>query len=267
MIQPFDDGGKFDKRFGDVFEPAIKDAGLDPYRVDRDPGVQVPIESIEQNIRAASICLCDITTDSPNVWYELGYAFATGRPVVMVCSDERVPRHKYPFDIQHRTIIPYQAESPRDFVQLRENITKRLKAQLSGSDALEAIRTDEQIAPVQGLSQPELAVIVSIAGNAPMPNDNVSAFTVRNEVEKAGFTPIAFGLGMKRLCAKGFVQVVETEDFDNRTIQVVSLTLPGWRWIEANEDKFILKREPQAAISRAQRIRTTQKTTEDEIDF
>ena len=31
VIQPFD-GGAFDKRFDDVFVPAIKDAGFEPYR-------------------------------------------------------------------------------------------------------------------------------------------------------------------------------------------------------------------------------------------
>ncbi len=86
VIQPFD-GGKFDKRFSGVYKPAIEQAGLEAYRVDSDPGVSVPIESIEKGIRQATICLADISTDNPNVWYELGFAFASKRPVVMVCSD------------------------------------------------------------------------------------------------------------------------------------------------------------------------------------
>ena len=32
VIQPFDSGGKFDKRYLDVFRPAILAAGLKPYR-------------------------------------------------------------------------------------------------------------------------------------------------------------------------------------------------------------------------------------------
>lgn len=36
VIQPFD-GGPFDKRYDDVIAPAIVAAGLEPYRVDRDP--------------------------------------------------------------------------------------------------------------------------------------------------------------------------------------------------------------------------------------
>jgi hypothetical protein len=56
VIQPFD-GGKFDKRFQDIFKPAIEAAGLEAYRVDNDHKVLVPIESIEDGIRQAAICL------------------------------------------------------------------------------------------------------------------------------------------------------------------------------------------------------------------
>ncbi|MBU0719064.1 MAG: hypothetical protein KJ749_12505 [Planctomycetes bacterium] len=46
VIQPFDDGGEFDKRYEDVFLPAIRDAGLEPYRVDRDPSVRALSEIV-----------------------------------------------------------------------------------------------------------------------------------------------------------------------------------------------------------------------------
>jgi len=67
VMQPFD-GGVFDKRYDDVFAPAIIDTGLEPYRVDRDPGVSIPIHDIETGIRKSDICLAEITTDNPNVW-------------------------------------------------------------------------------------------------------------------------------------------------------------------------------------------------------
>jgi hypothetical protein len=35
-MQPFD-GGEFDKRFDEIYKPAIEEAGFEPYRVDRDP--------------------------------------------------------------------------------------------------------------------------------------------------------------------------------------------------------------------------------------
>ena len=60
-----------------------------PYRVDEDASVLIPIERIEENIRKASICVAEITTNNPNVWYEVGYAMAAQVPVILLCSDER----------------------------------------------------------------------------------------------------------------------------------------------------------------------------------
>ncbi len=53
VIQPFDEGGPYDKRYNDVLLPAIKDAGLEPYRVDEDRSSSVPIDDIENNIRSS----------------------------------------------------------------------------------------------------------------------------------------------------------------------------------------------------------------------
>ena len=94
VIQPF--SSKFDKRYNEDYKPALEEAGLEPYRVDQDPSTEKLMDSIEKEICKATICLADITTDNPNVWYELGYAFAVGRSVIMVCSNER--NGEYPFD-------------------------------------------------------------------------------------------------------------------------------------------------------------------------
>lgn len=126
-MQPFD-RGLFDKRYGDVFAPAIQDAGLEPYRVDRDPSVSIPIDEIQSEIKSSEICLAEITTDNPNVWFELGFAIAVPKEVVLVCSDER--QSKFPFDIQHRNIIKYKTESSQDFEKLRKDIKERIQATL-----------------------------------------------------------------------------------------------------------------------------------------
>lgn len=239
VIQPFD-AGKFDKRFDDVFAPAIKAAGLEPYRVDQDPNVEIPIDAIESGISAASVCLADITTDNPNVWYELGYAFASGRPVVMVCSDERTGR-KYPFDIQHRTIIPYLSDSTQDFEKLKHGITARIRALAQRGDAMRRLAEVEQVAPVEGLSQAELVVLASIAGVRTEPDGGLSVHLAKQDVERAGFTAVGFALGLRRLQKKGFISLYDVEDRDGR-YEAVRVTDEGWEWIERNEGKFILRK-------------------------
>lgn len=248
VIQPFD-AGKYDKRFEDVYSPAIRAAGLDPYRVDRDPGVDIPIDAIEDGIRISTVCLADITTDNPNVWYELGFAFASGRPVVIVCSDERAGK-RYPFDIQHRAIIPYQAESPRDFDTLKSAVTNRIKALIKRTDALRVIQATEQVAPVQGLTQPELAVLATVAGSVLLPGEGAAAYATKGLVERAGFTAVGFSIGVQRLRAKGLIEIRESAaDYNGQTYQEITITPDGWDWIERNEDKFMLRRPASEANS------------------
>ncbi len=181
VIQPFD-AGRFDKRFEQVFTPAIKAASLEAYRVDKDLKADVPIEAIENGIKSAAVCLADITTDNPNVWYELGYAFACGIPVVMVCSEPREGK-KYPFDIQHRTVIPYTAEAPGDFIDLQQNITDRLLATVEGKASLRRVASSEQIAPLAGLTHSELTVLAALASNVELPKLK-SAFIPCNRIAR-----------------------------------------------------------------------------------
>lgn len=241
VIQPFD-GAKFDKRFSDVYKPAIENAGLEAYRVDIDPGVSVPIESIERGIRQATICLADISTDNPNVWYELGFAFAAKRPVVMVCSEERVGK-KYPFDFQHRSIIPYQADSPSDFEKLKTNLTIKLKALLQQENVLDEIANAAPVSQLHGLSQPEILVLAVIAGEAYMPNHSTPVSSVKRSAERTGITGMGFNVAVRRLLQKQFV--AETELWDENTSESyagMTITDTGWVWIDQNEKQFVMLR-------------------------
>jgi hypothetical protein len=79
---------------------------------------------IEKQIRAAAVCLADITTDNANVWFELGYALACTKSLVMVC--ENGARPKFPFDVQHRNIILYDTGTPSDYTTLGAKITEHI---------------------------------------------------------------------------------------------------------------------------------------------
>lgn len=239
VIQPFD-SGKFDKRFADIYKPAIEAAGLEAYRVDKDPGVSIPIESIEKGIKQASVCLADITADNPNVWYELGFAFALGKPVIMVCSEERTGK-KYPFDIQHRSIIPYMADSPSDFDKLRENLTAKIKAMLAQGDVLEKISEADPLVPIEGLSQTEILALAVIAGSAFLPEEPVAAYSAKRDAEAAGLTSMGFNIAVRKLTAKRFIEMPELWDEHNgEPYSALKISDAGWTWIEKNESRFAL---------------------------
>ncbi|WP_332853902.1 hypothetical protein [Duganella sp. S19_KUP01_CR8] len=241
VIQPFD-GGAYDKRYNDVYAPAIVAAGYEPYRVDHDPSVSVPIESIEAGIRNAVVCLADISEDNPNVWYELGYAFSQGKQVVMVCKEGRT---KFPFDIQHRTIITYKTESPSDFDALRDAITAKITAYVKKAETLQVMSANDAVSPVDGLSSVEVRVVAILAGGAS-PGSAVALYSARRDAEAAGVTLIGFNLGVRRLLAKGFINETSEEDErDGEIYACLELTETGWIWLDANEDLFVLHRTPK----------------------
>src|SRR5437763_1129910 len=126
VIQPFDND-RFDKRYEDIFAPAIEAAGLEPYRVDRDPSATIPIEQIEEGIRRADACLADISTNNPNVWFELGFAIASGKPVILVC--EHQPDRRFPFDVQHRASLFTKRNPHAILILLKRKLSNDFKPQ------------------------------------------------------------------------------------------------------------------------------------------
>jgi hypothetical protein len=243
VIQPFDHG-PFDKRYRDVLAPAIKDAGLDPYRVDRDPATTIPIDDIEKGIRDSEICLADITTDNPNIWYEVGFSFAHDKPVVLICAKER-PTDP-PFDIQHRQIIFYALDSPSDFKKLGQEVTSRLKAQVKKTEAMQTIASLSPVKSTEGLSSYEITALVSIMENRLTPDAGITPTDIRRDMRKAAYTDLATSLSLEGLQRKEMIEFGEevADNFGN-TYTVVRLTSRGLDWILNNRDRFKLSIEDE----------------------
>jgi len=220
--------------------PAIKDAGLEAYRVDQDPASTILIDDIEENIRTSEICLADITADNPNIWYEVGYAFANEKPVVMICAKPRPT--KPPFDVQHRHIIFYTQDSPSDFKKLQREVTERLKAQMEKAATMQTVAS---LSPVKtldgGLTSYEITVMVSIMENRFRPGEGVTPSDIRKDMRKAGYTDIATSLSLESLQRKALIEYTEadTGNYD-QTYTVCTLTSRGLDWMLENKDRFKL---------------------------
>lgn len=239
VIQPFD-AGPFDKRYEDVFVPAITDAGLEAYRVDRDPAVMVPIDDIEAGIRKADACLADISLPNPNVWFELGFAIAAEKPVVLVCAHE--PNRRFPFDIQHRTVITYRTDSARDFAALQKQITEKLQAAMKKEQRLEQLAEANVVADVEGLNQFEIVALATVAENAQDPEDAVSNWTVRHDMERAGYTKIAVTLSLTTLLRKRMLLSGKDSDQNGNEFKTYRVSDVGMDWLLANQERLALTR-------------------------
>jgi hypothetical protein len=240
VIQPFD-GGPFDKRYEDTLSPAIKAAGVEPYRVDRDASSVIPIEDIEQGIRKADVCLAEISTNNPNVWFEVGYAIASGKPVVLVCSHER---EKFPFDVQHRAIIRYKTEAVSDFSLLADKVTRRLRAAIEKRNELSRIEELSPIANTEGLSAHEMVALVVVAQCL---NPPISAWQVMTEMNQAGHTDIAVALALRSLVRGKFCDV-ETLNNGGEDFSAYSATEAGFRWLEKNQSKLLMRKEAKKVV-------------------
>ncbi len=248
VAQPFDNG-EFDKRFKQVYEPAINAADLEPYRVDRDPKASIVIDTIISEIRSCSAFFVDISTDNPNVWFEFGLAIAFRQEVCIVCMEQR---ERFPFDIQHRKIIRYKTDAPDDFAKLQQEITARLKAIVENRTTIESIeaKIEATTEPSADISDLELLCMGVLAGQTRPDSESASISVLYGEMERAGYLPIATSVALRRLARRGFADQI-TEEVEHDSYRAVVITREGWQWIENNLDRFTLKvkRRPVAKRS------------------
>mgnify|MGYP002725742565 CR=1 FL=1 len=78
-----------------LFEPAIREAGLEPIRPIA-KGADIIHAEIIGNLNEGDMVLCDMSGFNPNVFFELGVRTALNKPICLV-KDDKTP--KIPFDI------------------------------------------------------------------------------------------------------------------------------------------------------------------------
>ncbi len=251
VIQPFDKGS-FDKRYDEIFVAAIKNAGIDPYRVDRDPDVIVPIEKIEEKIQDACICLADISLDNPNVWLELGLAIAYKKQIIIVCSSQR---EIIPFDVQHRKIIRYVMESPSEFEKFKLEITESIRARLQRNENFDKISSS--VKETEGLSPHEIIVLFSMLKNRTSSKDPIFPADIYNDLEREGFNRAGANVALMKLERKVMIESQENQDFNGNSYSTYLLTPKGENWIIHNENYLNLRTH----------IRSEQNKSNDDIPF
>jgi hypothetical protein len=113
----------FDAAFDDVYKLGIKGAvaqfdGVVAERVDEQIYREGILERIYRQIEVADIIIADMTGQSPNVFYEVGYAHAKGKLCILLTSNA----NDIPFDLKHQRHIVYS----KSIVTLRRELEKEL---------------------------------------------------------------------------------------------------------------------------------------------
>lgn len=240
VIQPISNN-TFVKRFDDIYQPSIEKAGLKAYRVDLDPKVNNILDSILKKIKESTLCLADISIDNPNVWYELGYAYALQKDIVLVCDSSR---KEFPFDISIQNIIKYKSESTSDFQELSKNITTKLLSFLDSQMLTDRI-IENPINPIEGFASYELSIMAFIMSNQYSINSNISIDSIRKNMNNIGFNDLALSVGLHLLVTKHLVEVFEINDYDSFgnefPLQVCKLSEDGIQFCINNINLFDLK--------------------------
>ena len=113
----------FSEQFNDVYELGIKAAcdaeGVICERVDSQSFDETILQRIYNQIQKADAIVADMSESSPNVFYEVGFAHALRKRVILLTWEAK----DIPFDLQNYQHIVYKGSIP----VLKEHLEKKLK--------------------------------------------------------------------------------------------------------------------------------------------
>lgn len=173
----------FGKRFDDVYRlliaPVAMDNGLTVLRADEMAGPGFIVEQIRTAMQQSRLCIADLSGSNPNVLYEVGFAQAVGKPLLLLAEEGS----QLPFDIAHQRVILYGSdlESARSLIQRAISLvlsTSRLEeaarlfdlAQYRGAIAAGAVVLEQKLRDALAARPPErfarmsLGQILAVAG-------------------------------------------------------------------------------------------------------
>nr|VFJ94276.1 MAG: TPR repeat-containing protein [Candidatus Kentron sp. H]VFJ94781.1 MAG: TPR repeat-containing protein [Candidatus Kentron sp. H]VFK01275.1 MAG: TPR repeat-containing protein [Candidatus Kentron sp. H] len=115
----------FDNQWKLVIDPAIREAGLAPWRGDDEHlGTNIIMRDITKSISEARLIIADLTGRNPNVMYELGLAHAAKKPVIMVIQEGE----DAPFDVNYVRYLKYDVEK---LFKLKPDLVERIGSTLN----------------------------------------------------------------------------------------------------------------------------------------
>jgi hypothetical protein len=122
---------EFDVFFEDVIVPVAAEAGFSAYRAADVYRPGLVLDDIVEGLVESEVIIAEITPANQNVFYELGYAHALGKPTILLA--ERTKRSDLPFDIRGYRVIFYD-DTIGGKKQVKANLLKHLRSIKGGWD-------------------------------------------------------------------------------------------------------------------------------------
>lgn len=169
----------FAPEFEDVYKIGIKEAchlaGAYCERVDEQFFSERILDRIYNQIAKADLVIADMTGRNPNVFYEVGYAHALGKPTVLLTQKVE----DIPFDLKHFPHIVYEGK----IGSLRDGLSKRVAWHCNNP----SVRLEETAFPLElHLNGKSLD-----AGPASIVQGKIRAFQLHIVAGNRGYKPLA----------------------------------------------------------------------------
>lgn len=108
-------------------EPAIRNAGYDPVRIDSQEYIGKIDDEIIAEIKRSCFLVADFTQKDDkargSVYYEAGFAHGLGIPVIFTCRKDIIDRNLIHFDVRQQNFIVWEEHE-----DLKERLTNRIAA-------------------------------------------------------------------------------------------------------------------------------------------
>jgi hypothetical protein len=113
----------YNELYDDVIVPVCKSADLKAIRSDEIYGPELILADIMKQINESKMVIAEITSHNPNVFYEIGYAQAIKKPIILIAQQGTKP----PFDVSPFRILFYE-DSIAGKRRVEEGLKKHLQA-------------------------------------------------------------------------------------------------------------------------------------------
>jgi hypothetical protein len=126
----------FDREFSDVYESiktsvknALVNQNVNCFRLDENRPAGRITDRLLMEVQAATFCVADLSGNVPNVMWELGYAMALGKPIIIVTQQLAA----LPFDLKDMQSLEYRRNHLSDSLDLplRNIVIDTIQAQIS----------------------------------------------------------------------------------------------------------------------------------------
>lgn len=117
VLMPF--SADFDDIYRFGIKPACDEAGAYAERVDEQIFHESILQRVYNQIAKADLVVADMTGRNPNVFYEVGYSHALGKPTVLLTKST----DDIPFDLKHYPHIVYGGSISR----LKDELQRRIR--------------------------------------------------------------------------------------------------------------------------------------------